>query len=72
MTRTAAPHEAHPNDTIFTSAKEAAHMLGLSRNELYDLLNKQVIESRYHGKRRLVLLASLRAFADGLPAERAV
>lgn len=65
-----APTEAPQDTAIFVSAKDAAHMLGLSRNEMYDLLNKQVIESRYHGKRRLVLLASVHAFADALPTER--
>lgn len=71
-TPTTSPADAgHPPDAIFVSVKEAAHMLGLSRNQTYTLLDRQLIESRYFGKRRLVLLSSLRAFADALPTERA-
>lgn len=58
------------DDAIFVSAKDAAHMLGLSRNQTYELLDRQLIESRYFGRRRLVVLASLNRFAANLPTER--
>lgn len=58
-------------DPIFVSVKDAARILGLStwavRN---DLLDTQIVESRYHGRRRLVSLASLRDYADSLPSAR--
>lgn len=61
-----------PNDRrIFVSVKETSDMLGLSRAQTYALLNDGVIESRYFGRRRLVVLDSLREFADNLPADRA-
>jgi excisionase family DNA binding protein len=56
--------------TIFVSVKDAAAMLGLSKNQTYDLLNEGVIESRYFRRRRLIPLDSLHAFAEGLPTER--
>lgn len=66
-----------PNDTtpaereaVFVSTKEAARLLGLSRNHVYELLNQDAISSRYIGKRRLVLVSSLNDFIDALPAER--
>lgn len=61
---------AAPREAVFVSTKEAARLLGLSRNHVYDLLNQDAIESRYLGKRRLVLVSSLNEFIDGLPAER--
>lgn len=59
-----------PVEKVFVSTKEAAHLLGVSRNHIYELLNQQAIESRYLGKRRLVMMTSLRKFMDDLPAER--
>lgn len=56
---------------IFVNAKEAATILGLSRAQVYELLGQGVIESRYFGRRRLVVLDSLRQFAADLPDERA-
>lgn len=53
---------------IFVSVKDAAQALGLSAWAVYKLLDKQVIESRYAGKKRLVLVASLHEYAAGLPA----
>jgi hypothetical protein len=57
-------------EPIFVSVQQAMVMLGLSRNQTYKLLDQRVIESRYFGRRRLVVLASLREFAEGLPTER--
>ena len=56
-------------DPIFVSVKETAHMLGLTEWTVYELLNQQAIESRYKGRRRLVVLKSLREYAANLPTE---
>lgn len=54
---------------IFVSVKQAAQMLNLTTWSVYKLLDEQAIESRYHGRRRLVSVESVRAYADGLPTE---
>ena len=54
-------------DPIFISVKEAARILGLSTWSMYQKLDQQVIESRYDGRKRLVVVASLREYAAGLP-----
>lgn len=66
------PATAEDNDTrLFVSVQETAHMLGLSRQQTYDLLDKQGgLRSKYFGRRRLVVLSSVHAFANGLPDER--
>lgn len=65
-----APPVAPTTDRLFVSVKEAAAMLGLSRNQTYDLLDRGAIEARYMGRRRLVSLASVHTFAESLPTER--
>lgn len=68
---TAAPPTAPDDaDVIFVSPARAAELLGLSRNHVYELLDSQRIESRYHGRKRMVLLSSVRSFAEDLPAYR--
>lgn len=52
---------------IFVSVKQAAQMLAISPWSCYQLLDAQAIESRYHGRRRLVSVESLRAYAASLP-----
>lgn len=59
-------------DPIFVSVKQAAQMLGLSTWVMYELLNANKIDSRYQGRRRLVLVNSLRAYADDLPTKEQV
>lgn len=54
-------------DPIFVSVKEAARMLGLSTWSMYQKLDQQVIESRYDGRKRLVVVESLRKYAAALP-----
>jgi excisionase family DNA binding protein len=54
---------------IFISVKQAAQMLNLTTWSVYKLLDEKVIESQYHGRRRLVRVESVRAYADGLPRE---
>lgn len=59
-----------PREVIFASAKEVAVILNLSRNAVYELCDSGVLESRFLGRRRLILLASVDKLAAGLPAER--
>lgn len=54
-------------DPIFVSVKEAADVLGLTTWSVYKLLDEQKIASQYHGKRRLVRVDSMKAYADNLP-----
>ena len=55
---------------IFVSVKDAAALLGISPWSMYQLLDDGKVESRYQGRRRLVVLTSLREHAANLPAER--
>lgn len=55
-------------EPIFVSVAEAADALAVSRWQIYELLNKQQIESRYQGRKRLVVVSSLREYAQGLKA----
>jgi excisionase family DNA binding protein len=57
---------------IFVSVAKAAEMLGLAKLTVYRMCDEQVLVSQYHGKRRLVRLASVHEYADGLPSERAL
>lgn len=57
-------------DPIFVSVKEAGRLLGLSTWSVRELLDEGVIESRYAGKRRLVVVSSLHEYADNLPTTR--
>jgi excisionase family DNA binding protein len=54
-------------EPIFISVEETAQMLNLTTWSIYRLLDAQEIKSQYHGKRRLVRLASVREYADNLP-----
>jgi excisionase family DNA binding protein len=56
-------------EPIFTSVNEAARILDTTPWTVYKLLDAQEIESRYQGRRRKVVLASLRAYAERLPSE---
>lgn len=55
-------------EPIFISVKQAAEALGISAWQVYQLLDRQDIESRYQGRRRSVDVKSLRAYAAALPA----
>ena len=56
---------------IFVSVKETAKILGdITTWQVYRLLDSSEIESRYIGKRRMVVLASVQQYAEGLPTER--
>lgn len=54
-------------DPIFISVKDAARLLNLTTWTIYKLLDEQAIASQYQGRRRLVRLESVRAYADSLP-----
>ena len=56
-----------PPEPLLISVKEAAALLGISRNYMYGLLDEQLIECRYIGRRRLVLRASLEQYIERLP-----
>jgi excisionase family DNA binding protein len=55
---------AVPAQPLFVSPLEAAYLLGLSRQRVYELLDDGLIESRRSGSRRLVLLSSVYEYAD--------
>jgi hypothetical protein len=64
------PHSA-TLEPIFISVKEAAQMLNVKPWTMYNqILDAELVESKYFGRRRMVVLASLREFADSLPTER--
>lgn len=54
-------------DPIFVSVKQAAQLLAISPWSCYQLLDEKKIESRYQGRRRLVVMDSLRKYAAALP-----
>lgn len=68
------PSPAHPPrstpalEPIFISIKEAGAMLSLTPWSVRQLLDAGEIESTYHGRRRLVVLDSVRAYAASLRA----
>ncbi len=54
---------------IMVSVIEAARLLGIGRTQLYRLLSQGRLPSTNAlGRRRLVKVADLRRFAEGLPA----
>jgi excisionase family DNA binding protein len=59
-----------PLDPIFVTVKEAARLLGISPWSCYQLLKSDEIDSRYIGRRRLVVLASLTEYAANAPVEK--
>lgn len=54
----------------FVSVKAAAEFLDSTPWSVYQLLDAGAIESRYEGRRRKVVVSSLRAYANNLPTER--
>lgn len=58
-------------EPIFCSPVEAANALGLSKREVYRLLDQDEIKSTRKGRRRLVVIESVRAFAQRLLEEAA-
>jgi excisionase family DNA binding protein len=64
------PNERLTPDPLLVSINEATAMLGISRHQVYRLLDSGALECRYIGRRRLVLMASLRNYVDRLPRQR--
>jgi excisionase family DNA binding protein len=56
-------------DPLLVSVKDGARILGVSDWQMYELLNKGEIESRYIGRRRKIVYSSLRSYFDSLPDE---
>lgn len=54
-------------DRPLLSVEETAERLNLAKHTVYVLLDRQEIESRYIGRRRLVVAESLAAYIDNLP-----
>jgi hypothetical protein len=54
-------------DPIFVSVKEAAKALSVPPGAMYDLLNSGQVAGRYKGRKRLVVVKSLREYAASLP-----
>ena len=51
----------------YTTAKYAAQYLCVSNQRIYQLLDQGLIASQYEGRKRLIDIASLQAYADALP-----
>ncbi len=54
---------------ISCSVADACAATGIGRTEMYRLLNEGRVESRYHGRKRLVIWASLRDYIASLPMD---
>jgi len=57
-------------EPLLANPKVGAEMLGLGMTRFYQLMKSGTIENRYIGSSRRVVVASLRAYAAGLPKER--
>lgn len=66
MTRYAQTDTKPPIEPIFVSVKQAAEALGVTPWQTYKLLDEQLIDGRYLGRRRLVNVESLREYAASL------
>lgn len=58
---------AEDDGPITISVKDAASKIGVAPMTIYRLCDAQAIESVYLGRKRLVLLASLREYVANLP-----
>lgn len=54
------------NDPLLITVKAAAESLSLTPWSVYKLLDEGVIEGKYQGRRRYVLVASMRDYVAGL------
>lgn len=57
------------DERLLIPVKEAADRLSVTPWSVYKLLDEKVIEGRYQGRRRYVVVASLRAYVENLPTE---
>jgi excisionase family DNA binding protein len=53
----------------YTSPEGMALRLGVSRTTAYGILRSGAIESRRHGRRRLIRITDIDAFVASLPSE---
>lgn len=60
-----------PMEPLAISIEEAANLSSISRRTLYNLLRDGAIQSRKVGRRRLVIVRSLRAYLEHDDAEAA-
>lgn len=51
-------------EAILVSVSDAARMLGIGRTHLYALIGEGKLDTRTVGRRRLIKVESIRAFAD--------
>lgn len=58
---------AEDDGPITVSVKDAAAKIGVAPMTIYRLCDAQAIESVYLGRKRLVLVASLREYVKNLP-----
>ncbi len=61
---TKAKHKIAEHELLVVPITTAATMLGIGRSTLYGLLGADEIETIKVGRRRLVVMASLRAFVE--------
>lgn len=64
------PNEPDTLDPLLITVAEMARLLGIGRTEAYVIINRGLVDARYQGRRRLVLLDSVREYAASLPTER--
>jgi excisionase family DNA binding protein len=62
----------HTFEPAYVTVKEAAEYLRASRDFVYKLIHQGEIDTIKRGKRRLVVLRSLRLYAERERVERAV
>ena len=58
-------------EPLAVSVEEAERLSGIGRTKLYELLGRGAIKSRKVGRRRLVIVWSLRAFLEAEDGEEA-
>lgn len=59
------------DERLLIPVKEAADRLSVTPWSVYKLLDDKVIEGRYQGRRRYVVVSSLREYVENLPTEPA-
>lgn len=58
------------SDPIAVSPADAAVALGVSRKHVYDLCDREELESHYSGRLRLISYQSLRDYFDRMPTRK--
>jgi excisionase family DNA binding protein len=59
------------SEKILVSIPEAGETIGHKRSFIYALIRAGKIEAKKSGKRRLVVVASLKTYVDSLPSSKA-